>query len=193
MVGHAPPAYPALAGPMGLTLTYNSQAPAGTPGLVGSYYNNDATIRVATFANKTPVMVRTDPSVNFNWAGPAPARGSAPTISWCPGPAACACPGAVSAPSSPTTTTGCRPGSMACGWPTASRTVQPVEAHCAGCVTLGLADKSPVPITAEYYERLGAADITVGVLGPVGPSGEVKGSPLLPSWLSPEIAPALPA
>lgn len=72
-----------LGGPIGMSFSYNSQS-EGTSnrGLTGSYYDaRDALGNVPTasggysFAGKTPVMVRTDAAVSFNWqlGSPGPA------------------------------------------------------------------------------------------------------------------------
>ncbi|WP_433585479.1 PA14 domain-containing protein [Microbacterium hydrocarbonoxydans] len=69
-----------LGGPMGMAFSYNSQAvPDATRGLVGSYYdgkdslgNVPASAAGYTFAGKTPLMVRTDSAISFDWAAGSP-------------------------------------------------------------------------------------------------------------------------
>jgi RHS repeat-associated protein len=64
----------AVGGPMGLSFTYNSQqSPTLVRGLTGSYYNMPSAS--FDFAGQKPVMVRTDPSISFDWGtgSPAPA------------------------------------------------------------------------------------------------------------------------
>lgn len=190
MVGHDSPAYPVLGGPMGLSFAYNSQAPAGTTGLVGSYYNDDGS---HSFAGKTPVMVRTDPTVNFNWGNGSPGPGVGADsflVRWT---------GSLRVPNSGDYTfytandDGVRAtvGTtvVADRWQDGSNT-----APCpTSCFTMkGLVGGAALPITVEYYEHLGSAFLTLGVVGPVGPNQEVKASALLPEWLSPEVNPPMP-
>lgn len=79
----ASPTVNTLGGPMGMSFTYNSQETANaTRGLVGSYFdgrdalgNVPATAAEYTFGGKTPIQVRTDSSVSFNWGDAAPVPG----------------------------------------------------------------------------------------------------------------------
>lgn len=75
-----------LGGPMGMSFSYNSLA-AGVSdrGLTGSYYNGRDTLGNIpttpagyTFTGKTPLMVRTDSAVSFDWlaGSPGPALSS---------------------------------------------------------------------------------------------------------------------
>jgi RHS repeat-associated protein len=66
-----------VGGPMGLSFAYNSLQPSSS-GLTGSYYDATPAAGQAasySFANKQPVLVRTDSQISFNWAqgsaGPA--------------------------------------------------------------------------------------------------------------------------
>jgi RHS repeat-associated protein len=76
------PTVTTLGGPMGMAFTYNSQAVgASTRGLTGSYYDgrdgngNPPTSPAGfSFAGKTPLVVRTDPGVSFDWGGGSPAE-----------------------------------------------------------------------------------------------------------------------
>jgi hypothetical protein len=90
VVSHASPALDTVGGPVGATLAYNSSdqavgrpaSPSGATygpyGLTGEYFNNDDGAQPPNFANKAPVMVRRDTSVNFDWgtAGGPPGLGS---------------------------------------------------------------------------------------------------------------------
>lgn len=81
------PAVDTLGGPMGMSFSYNTQeVKHATRGLTGEYYNARRTDNGAmptTAADfkftdqnnnpRTPVMVRTDPAVSFNWGTGAPA------------------------------------------------------------------------------------------------------------------------
>ncbi|MEZ3155338.1 PA14 domain-containing protein [Microbacterium sp. BWR-S6Y] len=78
-VSFASPTVTTLGGAMGMSFTYNSQeVPGSNRGLVGEYF--DARIAGVeptapsgyTFEGKTPVLVRTDPAVSFQWGLAAP-------------------------------------------------------------------------------------------------------------------------
>ena len=67
----------AVGGSMGLSFAYNSQqSPTLYRGLTGSYYNalTGAQTSTTTFdiAGKTPLLVRTDPALSFQWASGTP-------------------------------------------------------------------------------------------------------------------------
>jgi RHS repeat-associated protein len=76
----ASPTVSTVGGPMGMSFAYNSLgATTQTQGLTGSYYNalNPGQTSTSTFdfTGRTPVLVRTDANVSFNWgsASAAPA------------------------------------------------------------------------------------------------------------------------
>jgi RHS repeat-associated protein len=60
-----------LAGAMGLSATFNSQAPVDN-GLTGAYYDDSGDHNGVIDVNETPELVRTDPVVNFSWNGQPP-------------------------------------------------------------------------------------------------------------------------
>ena len=67
----ASPTVSTLGGPMGLSFSYNSQADVnGNKGLVASYYNalnvTQTSTTSFTFDGREPVLVRTDPVINFS-------------------------------------------------------------------------------------------------------------------------------
>ena len=72
----ASPTVQTLGGPIGMSFSYNSQeTPNTNRGLIGEYF--DARVNgtpVYDFVNKTPVLVRTDPSVSFDWGRNSPAE-----------------------------------------------------------------------------------------------------------------------
>jgi hypothetical protein len=76
-VSYSSPTVQTLGGPMGMSFTYNSQeVPNGNRGLLGEYFVagvNGGPPTGFTFDQKTPVLVRTDPAVSFDWAENAPA------------------------------------------------------------------------------------------------------------------------
>lgn len=73
-VSFASPTVQTLGGAMGMSFTYNSQeVPNANRGLTGEYFSASDAKTSGTFdmAGKTPLMVRTDPAVSFDW-GTAP-------------------------------------------------------------------------------------------------------------------------
>ncbi|MDF2582197.1 MAG: hypothetical protein K0R33_840 [Mycobacterium sp.] len=77
----ASPTVQTLGGPMGMSFTYNSQeVKDANRGLTGEYFdarvNGTAPTTPAGFSfdGKTPVFVRTDPAVSFDWGANAPAE-----------------------------------------------------------------------------------------------------------------------
>lgn len=76
-VSFASPTVDALGGPMGMSFTYNSQeVPGANRGLTGEYFDarlNDGAPTSFDLKDKVPVLVRTDPSVSFNWGSGSPA------------------------------------------------------------------------------------------------------------------------
>ncbi|MBM7470324.1 RHS repeat-associated protein [Microbacterium keratanolyticum] len=68
-----------LGGPMGVAFAYNSQSAGAFRGLTGSYYdgkdslgNVPAAPAGYTFTGKTPLMVRTDSALSFDWGAGSP-------------------------------------------------------------------------------------------------------------------------
>jgi RHS repeat-associated protein len=80
-LGFSSPTVSTLGGAMGMAFSYNSQqSPTLLRGLTGRYYKalnpGETTTTTFTTAGRTPVLVRTDGSVSFNWPSgqsPAPA------------------------------------------------------------------------------------------------------------------------
>jgi len=71
------PLVSSVGGAMGLSFAYNSQqSPTLYRGLTGTYYNALTTGQTTTttfdITGKTPVLVRTDPAVSFQWASGSP-------------------------------------------------------------------------------------------------------------------------
>ena len=68
-LGFTSPTVATVGGPMGMAFSYNSlQSPTQFRGLTGSYYDAGQGIPSFDFAGKSPVMVRTDGQVSFDWA-----------------------------------------------------------------------------------------------------------------------------
>ncbi|WP_309733287.1 PA14 domain-containing protein [Microbacterium sp. SORGH_AS_0428] len=76
-VSFASPTVQTVGGPMGMSFTYNSQEVANSNrGLVGEYFDarlNGGAPTSYSMDGKTPVLVRTDPAVSFDWGTNAPA------------------------------------------------------------------------------------------------------------------------
>lgn len=76
----ASPTVTTLGGPMGMSFSYNSQYdPHATRGLVGWYYDGRDSLGNApsagsgyVFSGKQPIQVRTDPTIDFDWATGSP-------------------------------------------------------------------------------------------------------------------------
>ena len=78
-VGFSSPTVSTLGGEMGFGFSYNSQAVrSSSQGLTGQYFDGrDSTGNIPaagaySFAGKTPLMVRTDPAISFDWGTGAP-------------------------------------------------------------------------------------------------------------------------
>ncbi|MES2170962.1 MAG: PA14 domain-containing protein [Actinomycetota bacterium] len=76
-LGFASPTVSSVGGSMGLSFAYNSlQAANQYQGLTGSYYNaltpGQSSTASFDFTGKTPVLVRTDPNVSFDWGSGSP-------------------------------------------------------------------------------------------------------------------------
>lgn len=72
------PTVSTLGGPMGLSFAYNSLISADKyKGLTGTYYSalNPGQTSTSTFdfTGRTPILVRTDPNISFNWGTGSPA------------------------------------------------------------------------------------------------------------------------
>jgi YD repeat-containing protein len=60
------PTVSTLGGPMGMSFTYNSERPSNA-GLKGEYFDATGGADPLDFAGRSPVLVRTDPGIDFNW------------------------------------------------------------------------------------------------------------------------------
>lgn len=78
-LGFASPTVSTVGGPMGMSFSYNSLlSPTQYRGLTGSYYVANppgSTVPLDSFDTKLPALVRTDPSVSFNWGTLEPGPG----------------------------------------------------------------------------------------------------------------------
>jgi RHS repeat-associated protein len=188
------PTVATLGGPMGMGFSYNSQAdPAANRGLTGSYYDalNVGQTSTTTFdlAGRTPVLVRTDPAINFDWAqgSPGPAVPSDYFLAhW---------DGFVTVPTAGSYTFGViredgvrikvDTTSVLDAWTGSSSTVQWGTAKAM--------TTSPTPILVDFYDSTSTAKIELRVKGPgIDPVANPNGIPVPPDWFTKKVQ-ALPA
>jgi RHS repeat-associated protein len=180
----ASPLVNAVGGPMGMSFAYNSQQPADlVRGLTGSYYDalNPGQTSTTTFdfTGRTPLLVRTDPAVSFDWSAgsPAPAVPVDYFLSrWS---------GYVTVPSSGSYTFGVVRDDGA--KLTVNSTLQVNQWNGTGStqpVWWGAAQSltaSPVPIQLDAYEATGMSSIAIWVKGPGLPAA---GQPVPADWFT---------
>ena len=184
------PTVPTVGGPMGLSFSYNSLVPADKyKGLTGSYYNalNPGQTTTSSFvytnadgSPRTSALVRTDPSVSFDWTGGSPAP-SIPSdyflAKWT---------GFIQVPSdSHTYTLGVQSddgnklivngSTLLTNWPpTATPTLWASSATAAG---------APTPIELDYYENTGGASVKLLAKDETGATQPVPSSWLTTTYL----------
>ncbi|HVM01160.1 MAG TPA: DNRLRE domain-containing protein, partial [Acidimicrobiales bacterium] len=181
------PSFATLAGPLGVSYTYNSLAEANT-GLTGRYYNDPAVTR--DFAGKTEALVRRDTDLNFEWGvDQSPAPGVAATnylVRW---------DGFVTAPGAAGTyrfSAGHDDGVRI--WVGGTLVVDRwletnYNGDYAGGVWFAAGERKAIRI--EYNQQAGRAIMTLVAQGPFGPGGAMAQSIVPASWLTAE-ATALP-
>ena len=76
---HSGPTFPTVGGPLGIGLTYNSQAP-NLRGLKGDYYQDVNHNGVRDTSSEPVLLHRVDPQLRFNWGTNAPNDGPAPGV-----------------------------------------------------------------------------------------------------------------
>ena len=177
------PGVATLGGNLGVTITYNSMAAADT-GLTGSYFGGTGLSGVIP-AGDQPVLVRTDPQVNFDFGTDSPyspaITGNAFRIRW---------QGYLTVPVTGTYYFGSTNDnsfridiSASPVWTAAGLNVgTPAYSGTGVALTAG----SPVPILAEYANLGGPGHVAMYVTMPGGSQQLVN-----PTWLS-TLAPALP-
>jgi RHS repeat-associated protein len=199
VVGHASPALDTVGGPVGAGFAYNSSDPAlarpsapwgAAYGLTGSYFDNDDITGVPTFANKEPVMVRRDTSVNFDWGstGAPPGLGADHfLVRWS---------GYFVPPATGAYNFGAGASDGVRIWVGGVQRLDEWrdQSNLVGLwspTPLSLTAGVPVAITVEYYERTGGALIDLLVAGPIETGGAFSSAIMPPAWLATEPA-ALP-
>ena len=203
VVDHASPALATVGGGVGAELTYNSAVAVSAPlgnlwggqrGLIGEYFDSTGdTTQPPTFAGKTPVMVRRDTSVNFDWntvAGPPGLGIDNFMVRWS---------GYFIAPYTGSYNFGAAGGDgfrifiynstipLVNEWydhlNLAGTWNQPSVQLNAGSV---------VPIRMEYYAHVGHSIVDLLIAGPIGPNF-THGSSIMPAeWLSTDPGPLPP-
>jgi RHS repeat-associated protein len=166
-LGFASPTVNTLGGPMGLSFSYNSQQPANiVRGLTGSYYNALNTGQSSTttfdFTGRSPVLVRTDPQVSFQWgtASPGPAVPVDYTLArWT---------GLIQVPTAGDYTFGVTRDD---GTRVVINTTTVFDQWTSGAFALAWGSTinmttTPTPIRVDYYENTGGAYVELWVKGP---------------------------
>ncbi|HEX2046188.1 MAG TPA: DNRLRE domain-containing protein, partial [Acidimicrobiales bacterium] len=186
--GVAGPKMATVGGPVGVDLAYNSLATLTQPGagLEGAYYNDPTDSR--SFANKTPVLVRRDPSFGFRWYGTAPAPGVDADhflVRWS---------GFVTVPKAGSYTFFfARDDGMKVWLDGALVVDQWLDGSAEPVMTpaRSLGANQSVALTVEYYDRVGGATAGMALTGPFGANDAPRSIAVPPSWLSVE-RPVLP-
>ncbi len=178
----ASPTVNAVGGVMGMSFAYNSEVlPSVIHGLTGSYYNalntGQSTTTTFDFTGRNPVLVRTDPMVNFDW-GTGSAGPAVPTdyslARWT---------GYIHVPTSGSYTFGVLAdegfrltvnGTLQDQWATTGGTA-PIWGAAASLTT------TPVPIQLDSFDSTGVSHVQLMVKGPgIDPAG----APVPADWLT---------
>jgi len=179
LVSAASPGFETVGGTVGVAYAYNSQAPA-LHGLTGSYFNDPNLSR--DFTDKSPVLVRRDSRVAFNWGAGRPAASvdADNFLARWRGSVKAPCSGSYSFFTSNDDGVRLRVGATTVldRWYTQSNT-----AGVLGTPVTLTADQ-PVAIELDYFDATGSAFVNLGVTGPLGP-GCTAAVDLVPAtWLS---------
>ncbi len=75
VASHASAQFATVAGPVGVSFTYNSQAPS-VQGLRGTYYDDSGDGSHSIELDEHPSLVRVDPQVSFDWGSTSPIPGT---------------------------------------------------------------------------------------------------------------------
>ncbi|MGH9284797.1 MAG: PA14 domain-containing protein, partial [Acidimicrobiales bacterium] len=187
-VGWQSPTVASLAGPLGVTLAYNSRADTGAlfgGGLMGEYFADTNANRL--FDDGPARMVRRDPQVSFNWGTDSPLAGALPTddflvrwtgtlnISW---PASWSRIGAAS-------DDGVRV------WVNDALVLDRWFDQWTPTPQYGPYFQSflPVPIRIEYYEKGGGSHLQLWIRADASPWSPALERPLPAAWLHNTAAP----
>ncbi|MDP9386714.1 MAG: PA14 domain-containing protein [Actinomycetota bacterium] len=181
VVNAASPSFSTLAGPIGLSFAYNSQA--GASGLTASYYNDNGN----RLFDEAPAVTRSDANLNFSWGtgSPAPTAGVGAdnfNVRWT---------GSLHVPSSGSYSFGTISDDGVRVWVNDTLVVDRWFDQAGGATpaygpAMSLAAREAHRIKVEYYENAGAASLQLWA------RGQVPDQVLNPTWFAPD-AGALPA
>ncbi len=195
----ASPTVSTLGGPMGLSFSYNSKAQS-TQGLNGTYYDlSSETTPNFSFARTDLAskvkLVRTDPMIRFDWGTNSPAPAVSPVNfmgQWS---------GFITAPANGSYTFGfvrdngaklILNGSTAIDQWTNTVTTTPSWGTGTQLTTGAPGSYSPTPITVQYYNATGAADLELWVQGTYtdgnGVTQTLPPTVVPPSWFTKTVA-----
>jgi RHS repeat-associated protein len=186
---HTSPSFPTVGGPVGMSYAYNSQAV--TSGLSASYYDDPSGAHVMPAVGTIPTLARTDPNVAFYWASdtaPGPGLKTDKYLVRWTGTITFPAANAGAAKLYVGTTDGVRVKLNNNNTPIIDRWSESATSLndtlvAATPYTFGAG--VPVPITVEYFEGAGNADITLAALE-LNADGSTRGDVIVPpSWLTP--------
>ncbi|MEV0681688.1 PA14 domain-containing protein [Actinosynnema sp. NPDC050436] len=184
----ATPKMSTIGGEVGVSLVYNSQA-AKEAGLVGSYFTGDSKDGITD--TETPVLVRTDPQVSFNWGDSSPydpvVGRDGFRVRW---------QGYIKVPTTGSYAFGGKyddgmrvwigDEKVFDGW-TVCSTCLGVAPRFDGAVVRQLEAGTPYPIRVEYREDGGQAEVALWSRQDTGTA-----TPVPASWLTPTASPLPP-
>lgn len=186
VVNTASPTFKTVGGDLGLSYSYNSQAPSNA-GLVGSYYN-DTNANHIIDAGEVPWVVRTDPTVSFDWGTGSAVPGVitndnviAQWKGWITVPTTASYKFGAVSDDGVKITVGTTPTVVLNRWFDQPATATPVYDQA-----ISLTANTPVPIQIDYYEHTASAVMKLYANAPGLTDVDVPAS-----WLSTD-APALP-
>lgn len=190
------PSVNTLGGPIGLSYSYNSQAPS-IAGLRGYYFNDSNNNQVFDSSEK-PSLVRTDPQVNFDWqtGSPNSAAGVSDAAAINPDWFLVRWKGFITVPASGTYQFGRKSDDATRIWidgqlyRDGANWMFPTDPADYG-PTKALTALQTLEVTIEYNEITGPSFVQLWVKGPIG-TGGAQGEAIVPaSWLTTDL-PGLP-
>jgi RHS repeat-associated protein len=179
------PSFKAVAGPIGLSYTYNSSKPSSR-GLTGSYFNDNGNAVFDSY--ESPSLIRTDPAVNFDWGtgSPYPSIGNDHfLVRWT---------GYVSVPNTGSYSFGAVHDDGVRVWINNALVLDRwsvLDTSPVYATSTALVANTPTPVKVEYQEWAGPARMRLWASGPSGPGGAQAQAPVDPTWLSTDV-PGLP-
>lgn len=176
-----------VGGPMGLSFAYNSQqSPTLTRGLTGSYFNALNVGQTSTtnfdFTGRTPLLVRTDPAVSFQWGlgSPAPSVANDYFLTrWT---------GFITVPAAGSYSFGVDSNDGMRTWVNSTKVLDSWS-DVGGSFVWGAAstlNPTPIPFQSDYYEDWGSGRAELWVRAPDGPDADSLPDEFIvpPDWFS---------